>query len=380
MERRVTIDPRLAAFQVPAMVHLLSGCVHRFAPWWIRLGNLETKSLAGELEQVIVDRPIYVAGIARAGTTILLELLAKHEQVATHRYNDFPGQFVPYWWNNGRQQEAATPRERAHADRLQVTNQSPEAMEEPLWTAFFPHLHDPEVGNVLDSSTQNLRFENFYRDHLRKLLLVRNKTRYAAKGNYNFTRFAYLNKVFPNARFIAVVRNPRDQIASLIRQHRLFTAGEQAYPRALAHMQRVGHFEFGLDRRPINVGTNVAQQVLELWQTGEEVRGTARYWASIYGWFADQLDRTPSLAKSVLVIRYEDLCLDPQETVCRLFDHCDLPASKPMQQFVRNITAPEYYTPDFTDNDQEIIAEETIAVAKRYGYQADGASSALVRN
>jgi hypothetical protein len=358
----------LAAFQVPLPVHLLSGCVQSFTPWWVRLGNLETMALSDRLRCVPIDRPIYVAGIARAGTTILLELLARHDQVATHRYGDFPGQFVPYWWNRHRWSGATTPRERAHADRLQVTSDSPEAMEEPLWMAFFSQLHDPAVGNMLDANTENSAFEEFYRDHLRKLLLIREKTRYVAKGNYNFTRFQYLQKLLPSARFVAVVRNPRDQIASLIKQHRLFSAGEQAYPRALAHMQRVGHFEFGIDRRPLNVGTNDAEQVADLWQQGEEVRGTARYWASIYGWFADRLHSDPQLADSVLVIRYEDLCSDPQQVLDRLVQHCGLPQSTAMNEYARQIAAPDYYAPDFSNSDEEIIAEETGDVAARYEY------------
>lgn len=368
MESRLNTDPRLAAFQVPWAVHLLSSCVERFAPWWIRLGNLESLALADELEQVRIDRPIYVAGIARAGTTILLELLARHPQVATHRYSDFPGHFVPHWWNRSRRPAAPMPRERAHADRLEVTDQSPEAMEEPLWMSFFPQLHDPLVNNVLDERTENPRFAAFYRDHLRKLLIVRQRQRYVAKGNYNLTRFPYLQTLLPDARFVAVVRNPRDQIASLLKQHRLFSAGEQAYPRALAHMQRVGHFEFGLDRRPINVGDGRAAEVAQLWRDDQEVRGAARHWASVYGWLADQLESGATWTSSALLVRYEDLCRDPAGMLERLCEHCQLPLAPAMQQFTAGISSPDYYTPDFADADEAAIVEETAEVARRLGY------------
>ncbi|WP_256206685.1 sulfotransferase [Pseudomonas sp. BAY1663] len=67
-------------------------------------------------------------------------------------------------------------------------------------------------------------------------------------------RLGYLQRLYPDARFVLAIRDPVWHIASLIKQQRLFVAGERAEPRALEHMRRVGHYEFGLDRRPINVG------------------------------------------------------------------------------------------------------------------------------
>ena len=363
-----TTNP-LAAFQVPFFSHWLSGFVHRHPRLWTALGNLESLTLRDEIEHINIDRPVYVAGLARAGTTILLELLSRHSEVATHQYRDFPGQFVPVWWNRGRRNSAAVPRERAHGDGLAVTEQSPEAMEETLWMAFFDELHNPAENNVLTGDSQNPAFENFYRDHVRKLLLARQRLRYVAKGNYNFTRFAYLQKLFPDAKFVAVIRHPRHQIASLIKEHRLFSAGETEFPRALAHMQRVGHFEFGLDRRAINVGDGVAAEVQELWQRGEEVRGLARYWASLYGWFADQLAQDSILDDATHVVRYEELCADSQSASEFLLDHCELDLSSEVAKFARQIVAPDYYSLHFSAAEEQIITEETDAIAQRFGYR-----------
>jgi hypothetical protein len=364
----MTQSANLTAFQVPTSTHLLSGFVHRHPRLWTWLGNLESHSLRGEIDPVPIDRPIYVAGLARAGTTILLELLSRHPDVATHQYRDFPGQFVPLWWNRGRKSVSSPPRERAHGDGLTVTEHSPEAMEEAIWMAFFDSLHDPRVNNIFDHTTSNLAFEGFYRDHIRKLLLARQRNRYVAKGNYNFTRFPYLRRLFPDAKFVAVIRHPRQHIASLIKEQRLFCAGETEYPRALAHMQRVGHFEFGFDRRAINVGDGVAEQVHELWQRGEEIRGTARYWASLYGWFANLLERDAELATAVQVVRYEDLCGNPHDVTASLLAHCELETSTALTEFAGQIRPPTYYKVSFTDAEDCIIAEETEAIAQRFSY------------
>jgi hypothetical protein len=335
------------------------------------LGNFESQSLRAQIEATPLDRPVIVTGIARAGTTILLEALARHRQLGTHRYRDFPGQFIPVWWNRGQTPDDSTPQERAHGDRLAVTQDSPEAMEEPLWMAFFPGAHRPEVCNVLDRRTSNPKFERFYRDHIRKLLITRERPRYAAKANYNLTRLGYLQSILPDAKFIVAVRHPREHVASLVKQHRLFCAGETEFPRALAHMRRVGHFEFGLDRRPINVGDGAAAEVEKLWASGEEIRGTARYWASLYGWLLDELQRDPALRAAVKLVRYEDLCAAPAEQLAAILHHCELPDDEAVSKFAAEITPPRYYAPSFTSQEESAIAEETHAVAERFGYNAE---------
>lgn len=155
------------------------------------LGNLESSAHRDALDKIVVDRPIYVSGLARSGSTILLEMLAGHPDTATHRYRDSPPVMTPIFWNKAFGQiydKPVAPVERAHNDRIMVTPDSPEALEEIVWMAFFAGCHNPREGNVLDATTSNPEFEAFYRDHLRKILLIRRGRRYLSKANYNITR------------------------------------------------------------------------------------------------------------------------------------------------------------------------------------------------
>ncbi len=86
-------------FHVTNGMDRLSGLVARHPGFWIKLGDLETSLMAGTIDPRPVERPIYIAGLARSGSTILLETLARHPEVATHRYRDFPFLFTPYLWN-----------------------------------------------------------------------------------------------------------------------------------------------------------------------------------------------------------------------------------------------------------------------------------------
>lgn len=365
-------------FHVPTWMHLLSGWVHRRSRTWIGLGNLETRLVEDALDGVDIDRPVYIAGLARAGTTVLLEQLARHPEVATHRYIDYPPVLTPYWWNRwlalvprAQGQAQAEPCERAHRDGIAVTAQSPEAFEEMVWMAFFPHLHDPQRAGIFDADAAHPEFERFYRDHLRKLLAVRGGRRYVAKGNYNLTRLPYLRRLFPDARFVVAVRDPVWHIASLMKQHALFCHGERETPRALDHMRRAGHYEFGLDRRPVNVGNHAeTQRIIACWERGAEVEGWARYWAALYGWLADLLERDSVVAGATLVVRYEALCEQPAATLQQVLNHAALPLpADAVAAAAAGLRAPTYYAPAFDSGELALIGELTGRVAARFGYR-----------
>ncbi len=366
-------SPADATLEMPRWLDALGGLIDRTAGFWQKLGDLESSAHRAELDAIEIDRPCYVAGLARSGSTILLELLAGQPGMATHRYRDFPPVYTPLFWNRAFAhvyRADAPPAERAHKDRILVTPDSPEAMEEVLWMRFFPGAHDTSRGQVLDAATHNPAFERFYADHLKKMMLVRGGRRYLSKGNYNLSRFAYLQKLFPTARFIVPVRDPRWHVASLMKQHRLFCAEERRDPRILRHMQRAGHLEFGLDRRAINVGdTAKAQGIEALWREGQEVRGWARYWAMLYGFVLDQRDADPALERAVMMVRYEDLCDRAEATLEAAFAHVELaidPVSR--ARMAARLSQPTYYDPGFTAADEAVIAAETADTRARLGY------------
>jgi hypothetical protein len=362
------------AFQVSLGAHLSSKSVHDYRKLWTRLGGLESWLLRERLDSTPIDKPIFIAGLARSGTTILLELLAGHSHIATHRYCDFPFVFTPFWWHEVLKRAPRTDaelEERAHGDGLPVGPDSPEAMEEPLWMAFFPHIHSRGTAQMLDAGTSHPAFEQFYGDHIKKLLLSRGR-RYLSKGNYNIARLQYLQKLFPDARFVVPIRHPRSHVASLIKQHKLFVEGETRHPRALEHMRHVGHFEFGLDRRAIEVGDPaVSASIYDLWERGEEIRGWARYWAHLYGWMAERLHDDFALREATVTVRFEDFCEKPATTLGGVLGHVELPDEEIRQTAANRVHAPDYYRPTFTPDEEAAIVEETAEVAEKYGYRAE---------
>ena len=368
-------------FQVARWVDVLGSFISRRPKLWIAIGNLETRLLADEIGDTRIDQPIYVSGLARAGSTILLEILAERPDVVSHRYRDYPLVFTPFWWNrllDRMPTRVVPPAERTHQDGIAVTPESPEAFEEVLWMAFFPHLHRPRASDVLDDRTSDPGFEAFYREHVRKLLRVRGGRRYLSKGNYNVTRLEYLLKLFPDARFVIPVREPVWHIASLMKQHALFCDGERRHPEALRHMRRVGHFEFGLDRRPINAGDPpLVDRIIDAWNRGDEVLGWSLHWSHVYGYLADRLEANPRLRAASLLVRFEDLCRAPHGTIRRILAHCRLGAPDAwIEQRSQAIRFPSYYRPRFSADELEIIERNTAVNAARFGYSSTAATPA----
>ncbi len=342
----------------------LGWCAEHNEDLLFSLAKLETKFLEGRLSQIKIDRPIYVSGLARSGTTILLELISQNEGVASYRYMDFPFIMLPYWWGKFLQMSTKgnhKPVERSHADGLQVTPKSPEAMEEILWKYFFPECHEPTVRNVLDQGRGASDFDTFYTQVIRKLLLSRGANRYLAKNNYNIARLDYLRSLFPDARFVVPVREPVYHIASLMKQHRLLSEEEKRDKRVLAYMRRSGHFEFGLDRRPLNLTSNDRTlEIQELWNKGRDVEAWAKYWRDVHMYLVNLLETNKVVAENTLVLSYEKLCGRPKRTLARLYSHVGLmPDVALLEEQQKQLHLPSYYVPDFSESDLEIINAET---------------------
>jgi hypothetical protein len=358
-------------FYVPAVLDFLGALVHRHRDFWIGLGRLESSLLAEQLRAVRVTMPIYVCGLARSGTTLLHEVIAAHPRMASHRIKDYPLLFTPYWWRQASARlRPAPPHERPHRDRMMITTESPDAVEEMLWMAFFPNCHDPAVDNRLGWEDRNPAFEKFYRTHLQKLLLAETAERYVAKANYHVARLPYLLRLFPDARFVIPVREPAAHIASLVRQHRWFSAGQRGNRRALEYFRRSGHFEFGLDRRPMNLGDSPrVERILHAWADGQEIRGWALLWAMVHEYLARLLESDARVKAAALPVRFEELCAAPAATLRAVFGHCRLDGAEAIvERFAPGIRTPDYYQSPFSPEELALVRTETADAARSWGY------------
>jgi hypothetical protein len=109
------------------------------------------------------------------------------------------------------------------------------------------------------------------------------------------------------------------------------------------------------------------REIEELWARQEEVRGWARYWEMIYAFVLRALDRNAMLREAAYVVRYEDLCAAPDETLLAIARHCELelgPRTAEARARIR-IAAAE---PALSAADRATVWEEAGPRAADFGY------------
>ena len=357
-------------FNQTRLMRFFGWLVHAHPNFWIDVGKLETRLLKGRLAGRAVQAPIYITGLARAGTTLLLNLLASHPRLTSFKYCDYYGAFTPFWADRlfrAAGVGAARKQERAHADGVQVNAYSPEAMEEILWMQFFDYLHDPAVNNAVERQTSHPEFEAFYAATLTKLLLARGGERVVSKNNYNITRIAYLAKLYEDARFVIAVRHPVAHVASMARQHQRNLAHFSS-PAHRQYLRNAGHFEFGPERVPITLDAAKTQHIQRLWNEGREAEGWAEYWNAIYAWTYEEVLQHDALATRCLVVPFEHLCAAAEQKVAEMLAFCNLDGDEAqVKSLAAHIAWQPQYEAAFSAAERDAIWQICGATAKNYG-------------
>ena len=356
-------------FNHTRLMRFFSWLVHSQANLWIDIGKVETRLLRTRLPSL--EAPIYVTGLARAGTTLLLNILESQARLTSFKYCDYYGVYTPFI--TGRFFRAlglgdAKKSARAHDDGMLVNAYSPEAMEEILWMQFFDYLHVTDTTNVLRAETSHPEFESVYCATLQKLLLCRNAERIVSKNNYNLTRIAYLANLFPDACFVVAVRDPVDHIGSIVRQHqRNLEHFSTSYH--LDYLRNAGHFEFGQARIPIAVDLDKTRYIEELWAQGRDVEGWAEYWNAIYAWTYREILLDDKLSRRCKVVPFERLCSEAESEIIDILGFCNLEMNADwVGEWNERIDYQPNYSVPFSEDERGMIMEICAETAKLYGY------------
>ena len=240
---------------VDRMVHSVA-----FAAPFVQLtaADIEDGMFAEAIDAVEARPPIFITSLPRAGTTVLLNAFHSLPGSATHLYRDMPFVMAPMLWAklSASMTKPAVLRERAHGDGLKVGYDSPEAFEEVIWRAFWPEKYGKSEIQLWNDADMREEATQFFSRHFRKIIALRAgpdkaksgepvRGRYISKNNGNISRIPLLRSMFPEARIVVPLRDPVEQAASLLRQHRNFVHRHSEDPFTLRYMRDIGHLEFG---------------------------------------------------------------------------------------------------------------------------------------
>jgi len=228
------------------------------------------------------ENHIFITGLARAGTTILLNALYKSDVFASLSYADMPFVLAPNLWSKiSFSKRDLVLKERAHADGINISTESPEAFEEVFWKTF---ADDEEV-------------EEKFRIYISNIIFKYKKERYLSKNNQNIRRIALISSIFTQSKILVNFREPIQHAYSLLSQHRKFIEESKNDKFISKYMKWIGHTEFGPNYIPIHNQNLNFQNDLEI-----------NHW--IEQWYLTYIDSFQSLKnmKNVSFISYEKLC------------------------------------------------------------------------
>lgn len=254
------------------------------------LGELESDFLGRRLAGVESRDEVFVTGLPRAGTTLLLDLLHGTGEFRAFTYRDMPFILAPILWDrlSGSFRKRGTKIERAHGDGVAVSFDSPEAFEEVIWLAYLRTRYvRADTLAPLAAGMLTEEFRNAIRTTVCKLLLNRGDSgtgspslRYLSKNNANISRIGAVADLFPTSKILIVFREPAAHVQSLVTQHRRFLQMHATDHFARQYMEWIGHYEFGANCKPID---------FQGWLEGEtrpfriDEAFWLRYWTAAYG-------------------------------------------------------------------------------------------------
>lgn len=279
----------------------------------------------------IVDEPhVFVTGLARAGTTILLRQLYRTDVYRSLTYRDMPFVLAPNIWSriskSSRRNMEAT--ERAHGDDILVDFDSPEALEEVFWRV--TSGHDYIRDDSLLTMTAQPDIVKDFRDYVALVLKQFPGKRYLSKNNNNIVRLGSLLDIFPNAAVIIPFREPLQHANSLMLQHAQFSRRHGSDRFSREYMTWLAHHEFGQDHRPFVFDNAIHNSRRDFGGPEQGLRYWLQIWIDVY---SHVLSQQP---EKYILISYDRLCEETNAVWPLLCSKLSLPQQQPAEPLRRS--------------------------------------------
>lgn len=286
------------------------------------------------------DGAVYVCGLARSGTTMLLRILDEIENFRSLTYRDMPFVLAPNLWRqmSRHAQKTSFVAERAHGDGILVDVDSPEGLEEVFWRTFGKKNLNMDCLDFNEPSQEVLDTFADYRAIVANPRVKYGETngvlrRYLSKNNNNLLRLRSLC-ADSTATVLLVYRNPITTARSLYRQHQNFCKSQSDDGFTRAYMGWLAHYEFGLDHRPFCFAVSEMDASL----TPDKLDYWLSYWNAVYRYILIQSNLRFHLVNHDALRANPEAMLDAIFTVLRI--HADTAA------LAQQIAAPDVENTD----------------------------------
>lgn len=246
------------------------------------------------------DRPIFIIAPPRSGSTFLFNCLSQFHELYKL---DLEADYI--WWRHFPYESMEAPSDYVGVESISLKNTR----------SILRHIYKEAISNFLRENPNQLRFP---------YLFGLKRIRYLDKTIANCFHLPFLNRAFPNAQYIFLVRDPRANISSMIEgwSHLTRFGKPQLSPLFpdLANTG-IGHWTY-----PAPPGW---QKVVS--KPIEEV--CAWSWKQHINYAIDFFQQN---SKKVVNVKYEDLVSDTLNLIVNLAVKLDLKLSDKVYEFIKN--------------------------------------------
>ncbi|MBN1264664.1 MAG: sulfotransferase [Anaerolineales bacterium] len=323
-----------------------------------------------------IDRPIFVVGPFRSGTTILEKIIGDHPDVGHFTYMSnvyFQAPITGYilmniLWRIGFLDQQILSA--VHNPRVKYTMFSPYECEW-IWSQTRRGLWAPDVKDIsLGVDYSDPEFESYLRSMIKRHMLFQRSRRFLSKNPVSCLRLDYLHKLFPDARFVTIVRNPLDTVLS---HYRMSSHMEKVFyqnPQTKWILQEGLH----MDLLSMRIKTPSYDRTMDLNQE-HALLSLANQWADLETAVLDSVKNNEELAAHSLQLTYEDFVNDSRRVLNTLWDFTGLDgeaADQLTEKYKDILTPPEPL--ELTQEEKALlprVLEIMKPAAERAGYQLD---------
>lgn len=268
-----------------------------------------------------IDRPMFIVGMPRSGSTAFYRVLSQHPAFATTTHVT---RKAPTWYAMLRL-----------LGMLYRTHEPGEAGS--MWDRFAGDASDVlEAGDVTPGARK------YYEKAVTNVLRLYGKPRFLSKCPRNGLRMGFLSEIFPDARFIHLVRDGRAVCRSIMERRR-----------------SAGDVMAWWDAKP---------RGWRQWEKLEPVVAVAHQWDEVLRQMAAMATQLP--AGHYIEARYEDFCADPAAVLEKIMDFCGLswPREQLLQVTIGVTSRNDKWSKVFTDHEIKTISCVMQEGLTRFGY------------
>lgn len=271
-----------------------------------------------------VDRPMFILGPPRCGTTLLYYCIGSHPDVG--------------YFNRANRKYLGSPRLAWFLTRLGFMGDHARESRK-IWDRF--HRGSDAVMTAGDARSE---VKKYYHDLIERVLRARGAVRFVAKLPSHSVRVPWLDAVFPDAIFVQALRDWRAVVASTVVKRAKDFNGEW----------------FGVKARGWEEAARLPPEMGAAWQyrvTHEILEEQAELYPGRY-----------------VRVWYEDLCLEPVKVMQKAADSCGLRWTPEIENALpKNVHPPsDKWKQTLTPEMIERIMAEHGEVLSRYAYPPAG--------